>query len=533
MLRAQHNEEEGTEMRKNITRQVAKGAHVPAATALSLVLAFGCMPAVALAEEGSALEAQGITSSTDGSQTVEDTTGTFSEISSTGDHGLVVITTTNNTAATVNGNVTVDHNGTEDTYALQVKEGTSPLDSEINAEATVGGDVAATGRQFTYGVRIDNGTNGSGKLSVKVDGSVTATSNDASPVGVGVGAWTDRAVEVRIGGSVYANNTRSVGTPVGVKINGHSRTHAIVVVGGDVTAETTPQGGNGISINSTGTAKLVVGGAVSGRNGIETERTFVETYLDGINSIVGRSSTEIAVWQIKTDGGNLVYVQDDDDNASKTKTLLGMIDYIVKYGDGQKSFFSELSADKSLGGVSIGTNEYQTAKSGTTLTFSVPDRAGYTLKQVFGLDGGTALTRSADGSYTLVVPDGGGILLRAEWEEIKKENTESEKQTDPKPTDANKPEPETVKPTKTEPEAAEHVKAEDPKPETTEPAETKEAEQKATEPAKAISSTAPAQSSDATPATSDPIPASALALTSAIALACLLATVFARKALGR
>ena len=86
---------------------------------------------------------------------------------------------------------------------------------------------------------------------------------------------------------------------------------------------------------------------------------------------------------------------DHSNTVAKTQGLLSRINYIIKYADGQKSFFSALAANEDFGEVAIAGTTYQTATSGTLITFSVLDRAGYTLKQVFALDGTNGLLAAA------------------------------------------------------------------------------------------------------------------------------------------
>ena len=80
----------------------------------------------------------------------------------------------------------------------------------------------------------------------------------------------------------------------------------------------------------------MVGGTISGESGIVAM------------SIPDAQNSKIAVWQIKANDNSkpVAYVPGDDGKIEddETKALLGMIDYIIKYGDGQKGFFSALAA---------------------------------------------------------------------------------------------------------------------------------------------------------------------------------------------
>lgn len=116
----------------------------------------------------------------------------------------------------------------------------------------------------------------------------------------------------------------------------------------------------------------------------------------GTNEIddISLKEASITVWKIMAN--TLAKAQVDHSNTeAKTQDLLSRTNYIIKYADGQKSFFSALTANKDFGEVAIAGTTYQTATSGTLITFSVLDRAGYTLKQVFALDGTNGLLAAA------------------------------------------------------------------------------------------------------------------------------------------
>ena len=353
------------------------------------------------------------------------------------DYALEVAATNRETEVIVEGSVTdTDDNGKACGVSV------SASGDNLTATADVSGNVTATGKSDTYGIKASPGSShGTARVDITVGGLADATSKDGEVSGIlvqgpqGLGGHAN----ITVNESVTATGRGEVS---GIKLEGGEHDYAYITVAGDVTALESANGDPnavcaGVNINAR-QIDLVVGGTISGENGIVATSPFVDKYQNDTRGTTGESDTRIAVWQIKANDNNkpVAYVLGDDDtlNPEKTEILLGMIDYIVKYGDGQEEYFV-LSADRNLGSVQVAGSDYQTAKRDTMLSLSIAERAGYTLTRVFGLVDGAALERNADGSYTLVVPDGGGILLRAEWEPKKDDPNDDEEDRTPKDND--------------------------------------------------------------------------------------------------
>ncbi len=540
-------------MRKIAARKYAIGAFIPVVVMLSIVFALGSVSSMAFAEDDNTPEAgdtegagetpeAGDTEGADGADGAGDTgmRGNASKGQSTDwtpddgqcyefedenaafdgdinsintsefDAALGVAATSGETEVTVKGNVT----DTDDNEACGVSASASGNNS--TAKVDVSGNVTATGGSDTYGIKASPKNGASADITV--GGSVNATSGNGKSAGIWVNADENagggNVTHITVNESVTATGRGAV---AGIKRTGSSQDYAYITVAGDVTAVGSPDGviqdgAVRAGVNISGRyLKLVVGGTVSGESGIVTSDTFVTEYNETSNSPFTPNGpwSSIAVWQIKANDNSkpVAYVPGNDNTIKEdeTKALLGMIDYIIKYGDGQEEFFT-LSADRNLGSVKVGGSDYQTAKSGTVLTL-VADRAGYTLKQVFGLDGGTALTRNADGSYTLVVPDGGGILLRADWKQEPKKDNNTPEDNDNK--DNNTPEDNdetaTATPAKAKPTGI------------------------VTTSTNVANATTSVQANDGLPATSDPMSAPVIALVLVATLAGIFAAKSARK----
>ena len=387
---------------KSITERTLIGGRASIALLLSAAMALGGTPAVAFAEEGGT-QPQGVQGTQPEGTQPEGTQpeGTQPEGQVQAEAGARTSTVTNQ-----GGSVTVDSDiDVTSNYAV----GTRVESGRESASLTVNGNVTATGTSDTSAV---TNTSRFGKpASTEVNGNVTATSQDGRAVGVLLAFLRSPA------------------------------TNSTVTVSGDVEAKGS-DGSTGVALQlSEGIGTLTIGGTIksntaitlngSGANLVYDSTTGERTWVPNDANLDGKT---VNVWKIDADtpvkAGE--YIPEDKAEELVEKLTKG-INYIIKYAEGQQEYFSALSADSELGSVTIQDVEYQTATEGVKITFSVPSRDGFNLAKVIGFDSGTELVRNADGTYTLTVTRGGGILLKTEWEKIEEEKPEETKPEEAKP----------------------------------------------------------------------------------------------------
>ncbi len=393
-------------MRKNEAKaSLFRIGRMSMALALGLSMALGGTPAAALAEEATTpqiingtTEAGG--TSLDSIAVSADSPVTALTVESLGADGAEV-------KASVAGDVSASSNTEAEPEWFKVTTGVFVDDSYASSGGTtvdVGGNVKASEQTTTTPVRgVEIHSHAGQKDVVNVGGTITAEMPDSwETAGVyislskdgevvlnakGIEALGENACAIYIGDSDWGDQSSVDGAK------------SLVVVDGDVTSAG-EQGNNwGVLLYSSADNTITITGTLTADAGL------------GIGDGFDPSNTTLNVWKIVSD-----YIADNDGE---------QIRYIVKYADeGQKDYFKLLN--EGLGVAQVGNVDYSTVKSGENLRFSVPERAGYVLKDVIGLDSDVlelgSLTKNEDGTYTLVVPNsdgiGGGILLKAIWEAV-------------------------------------------------------------------------------------------------------------------
>ena len=290
----------------------------------------------------------------------------------------------------------VTNNTSGEAYGVQVNSG---------ATVNIGGDVTATGEGVaTYG----GGT-------VNVDGSVTGGVNAIMLEGGNVTVGND------VNGSIGLYNGSSV--TVGGDVTGTNNQIAIQELGGNNTVKVV---GNVTStdagIKTSGGSKIIIEGTLTAANSkpiiVFDHSMEVVTPADPtdpnsfptpepVNNPDATAST-ILVHEIKGDLQNLVksgytnsdfdFIEDTDDTLKNSQ--LNNIFYIIKKAADSVANILGLSGTQTKEG-------YDVAKAGTALTVTVKEGYGLTA-------GDITVTKNADGTYTLTVPQGGGVTLTAE-----------------------------------------------------------------------------------------------------------------------
>lgn len=332
--------------------------------------------------------------------------------------------------------------------------GDEPIIAENDTTVTVTGDIDT---DSYCGIQAGDGS------SITVNGNITAgeeavvvnkgTANVTGDVTGGVdGIHSDDGGEVTVTGNVNGNitvtdadvevNGNVIGTDKGAAIEEHG--DSVVVVNGNVNSSAE-------GINTDGDSTVVITGTltVAGGNPIVL---FDHSEMDpNTYKFTSKEAgpSKIAVYEIKGDLDNLVksvcraedgghfdannnYVKDYnvDTNDTLKKAQEANVFYIIKKAPG--------SEDKFVGNID-GTEKiagYDAAQAEKPITVRVKEGYGVTAGKI-------EVTKNADGSYSIIVPKGGGVTLTAEAlkeavEEIAKEEEKEEKKEEEKKEDKKK-----------------------------------------------------------------------------------------------
>ncbi|MBR1909210.1 MAG: hypothetical protein IJ821_01345 [Lachnospiraceae bacterium] len=272
---------------------------------------------------------------------------------------------------TVEGNVTKDG----------IQAGT---DSTVE----VTGNVEGTGTEYGMGVFAASGA------SVTVGGDVTSNSN-AIEIG-------GNNVEVTVSGNVTSNNGEAVagggGSSVVIKGNATAGDDSVVlqVYTGDSSDETT---------------QVTVGGDTSGKTG-----AFLSSYGNGNAVVVVEGTlkgTEDAVIFTGDENKETVLAFKVEGNVSKgvlnettweyDKTdAPNLINYILVKDSDKVSGFESGTTEYTVNG-----KTYDTAKEGASVVIKMVEGYAATCSVA-------TITKNADGTFTLIVPKGGGVTISAE-----------------------------------------------------------------------------------------------------------------------
>ena len=302
-------------------------------------------------------------------------------------HPVIGVSASRNANVTVKGNVEVNGTGAE---GITVSN---------SGYITVGGDITASGDKYVFKENVEErevtGITAVGGV-IKVTGDVTST---------GTGIIIERTKEmintdVAVKGDVKGSS--------GIVMNTDSR----VTVGGTVTATD----GTGLTIllkegKSTGDVTL---GTLSvekdGETGILLDVKGMK-YLQTIDDIMN-AIPKIDIFEINVK--NNAYLQVDDGTENNTiletniskedvmnRTLQKKINYMLRT---ENTSNATISLDKDR------------ATENTRITFYVKAADGYQVKGVSA--GKTAVIDNGDGSYSVIVPRGGGVNISAIVEAI-------------------------------------------------------------------------------------------------------------------
>ncbi len=292
----------------------------------------------------------------------------------------------------------------------------------------IDGNVTTSDEEYSGGsVKVSGGS------TLEVTGDVTGGSGDASNT-VAVGGCTDESGNntVEIGGNVTAGND----IVDALQVNGDNNK---VTIDGNVKG-----GPYGIAIEEGENNEIVIGGDVEGKSGIMImgdNKVAVEGTVKGTQGTaisIYESESEPTILAFKTDGEVKSYRFDDSTSDFVYSDASDKVNYILVKESDKITGYESGSTPYTVNG-----KTYDTAKEGASVVIKVAE--GYGVKA-----GTIEVTKNADGTFTLVVPKGGGVTITAEaiQEAVKEaeENGKGEaKVDDNKDKSEKKPD---VKPTK-------------------------------------------------------------------------------------
>ncbi len=296
--------------------------------------------------------------------------------------------------------------------AQGVYSGAGDIDPEYKADIHIGKDINASSENGTaYGVNINYNATG----STTVDGDIDASGMYAH--GIFINSWeeeykADKNIDISVGGNIKSEGA-IVGNGVYVDENNKDLN---ITIEGDITAST-----YGILVGeNTGTAKIVSGGTVSSEDGAA-----IVVY----KSAEDEKAPDITVWKIESNSGSLVTAYDAGAKSDTyTETIAKSINYIIKADateNGATSSNGKIVLTGTKGTVTVGDKTYDTAHQDDTIIINVETVKGY--KSTVQNNGTGVLTANADGTYTLTIPAGGGVDLRAVLEKIDESTRNSER----------------------------------------------------------------------------------------------------------
>ena len=293
------------------------------------------------------------------------------------------VETESNGEVTVKGNVEVDGIGSIGIKAAQ-------------GEVTVNGNVKASGTKSNSGDETVGISASSSKVNVK--GDVTSDGKGIHIIKSGTGSSSI----VEVNGSVTGSS--------GVVINNGSD----VTVGGDITAT----GGTGLDItleDATGRGKINLGTlnvTKEGETGVLLDVR--KRNIQDIDELI-QAMPEVNLFEINVKQGDYFGINDGTDRDTIKGTGISKkeaVDKILK----QKVNYHLRTENTSNGTISL---EHEKATEGTTVKFYVKAVDGY---QVKGVSAGKAtVIDNGDGSYSIIVPRGGGVNISAIIEAVMKE----------------------------------------------------------------------------------------------------------------
>jgi len=311
------------------------------------------------------------------------------------------------------------------------------------ASVTIGGDVNAG----HIGIYIDSATVSANDANVSGESNIKEYDMDDYQY-YGINAHTEdensKTTVNNVTVNVKGSTADAVGVAVSTCVDGgqDSGTYNFVEVKGDVNV-TSPDAKNvdGVYISSTeGKSALIVRGSIdSDGTGAKfllgdestTDIVFVcESTVHGDDNAfhidvdeLNKGKYSINVYELTSGEGNDLIKVDGNATAADIENIYKSINYIIKVAEESKGKFTGfeggISNEIDLGACK---EKYYLANEGTKIT--VTPESGYSLKA-----GEIQVTDNGDGTYSVVVPRGGGVTLEAVLKAIQKAATSGSTKT--------------------------------------------------------------------------------------------------------
>ncbi len=338
--------------------------------------------------------------------------------------------------------------------------------TNANSNITIEGDISAKSNDYSLGIEYSYRDFGSEDytVSTEIGGNVTASATDGAAVAIsiqdkstdktnivgdvkadGTAAYgilisspkaesdTDNALyptdngegkttELVVGGDVEANGTGTgTGTGIGICLNNNLK-NVDITVDGDIKGSTY---GLYVNDNMSDAVKIKTDGTISSTEGaaIVITATSKKTILKDEKEVevAADAIPDITVWKIESDTNELVkaVVTDDKDKSESFKdSVLSGINYIIKANttlNGDETTKGQIKLTGTKGQVTVGDKTYDTANQGDEIIINVETVRGYKYSLTAGQG---VLSKNVDGTYTLTIPEGGGVELNAVLEKI-------------------------------------------------------------------------------------------------------------------
>lgn len=284
------------------------------------------------------------------------------------------------------------------------------------AEISIDGNVNATSKGNASGIRNWT-TDSTSETTINIGGDINAISENSSSKAIDINTVQGK-LDINVSGSV--NQKGTAGDAIYLQDSTDSTDGKIkITVLKDVTATNTAvditdtssgsqqQNDAGASVaGEESKVNLTVGGTISG-----DEHNIVlndEASLDDVN---------ITVWKVDTSNEKNVVeskARDQDDYVRNEKAEK-QINYII-----------HVQSDVSISSGTRKVSGYDTARQDEKVTFAVEVPSGYEIENFYNVSPGNIinLEKSADGTYLLTVPRGGGVDIGVSMRALKDSSTD-------------------------------------------------------------------------------------------------------------
>ena len=353
------------------------------------------------------------------------------EVKSSGDIGIWIGGSNMDTDLTVGKGITVsDESDKSSVVGLGIKDnGTNDTDTS-HIDAQINGDIAVTSKEHrAVGIELSGAVEGditvSGDIKAKGDDKPDENNSGRSEAfGINFAkteTGSEQPITITIGGDVLAEGNNACAV-YGENFGGT----AVLSVDGDISGSRW-----GVGLSGDGNVDVATTGTISHQGNADGSSIWlsIKESTDDVPSITA--------WKIEgADDDTMVDVAYKGDTVSEekqasivaeyTEKVRSAINYIIKGSvteNGKETDIGTLVLTGVSGKVTVGDKTYDTAHQGEKIKISVKTVAGYKYSISNGQE---LLKRNSGGTYTLIVPEGGGVDLRAVIEKIEQDRSDDD-----------------------------------------------------------------------------------------------------------